>query len=48
MVVELANEPLLSFGVSDDGFHPNDAGHQRIAQAFVAEIRKLLAPNPQP
>lgn len=42
-VVDLFAEPLGDDLVSDiDGFHPNDAGHRRIAQLFLAAIVPTL------
>lgn len=42
-LVNLFAEPLGDDLVSDiDGFHPNDAGHRRIAQLFLAAILPTL------
>jgi lysophospholipase L1-like esterase len=44
-VVDLFSQPVQPYLVSDDGFHPNDEGHQLIADLFLEQIRPLL---PQP
>ncbi len=47
LVVDLYSEPVEDQLVSDkDGFHPNDAGHQRIAEAFLAVILPALGLAP--
>jgi acyl-CoA thioesterase-1 len=43
-LVPLSQEEVEDRYVSDkDGFHPNDAGHRRIADLFLREIRPRLA-----
>jgi lysophospholipase L1-like esterase len=42
-VVDLFNQDINAFVVTDDGFHPNDAGHQLIADLFLGTIRPLIA-----
>jgi acyl-CoA thioesterase I len=43
-LVPLSEEEVEDRYVSDeDGFHPNDAGHRRIADLFLRAIRSLLA-----
>jgi acyl-CoA thioesterase I len=37
-VVELSRQSVDAVEVSDDGFHPNDRGHETIANAFLASI----------
>lgn len=47
-LVDLFAEPVDRFLVSSDGFHPNNAGHQRIADEFLAVIEpQLFAPSGQ-
>ena len=44
LLVPLSEEPVEDQFVSDvDGFHPNDAGHVRIAELFLAEIEPALS-----
>ena len=46
-LVRLSDEEVEERYVSDsDGFHPNDAGHRRIAELFLRAIRPLLAALP--
>ena len=43
LLVDLYSEPLEDSLVSDvDGFHPSDAGHQAIANAFMAVLRPYI------
>ena len=42
IVLDLFSEPIDSFLVSDDGFHPNNAGHERVADLFMAAIQPTL------
>lgn len=43
LLVDLYSEPLEDSFVSDvDGFHPSDAGHQAIANAFMAVLRPYI------
>ncbi len=44
VIVDLASQPIQNFQVSDDGFHPNDEGHQLIADLFLQTIRANLPP----
>jgi acyl-CoA thioesterase-1 len=37
-VIALSSEPVDENTISDDGFHPNDAGYRRIADLFLQEI----------
>jgi len=37
-VIDLYSEEVDDSLVSDDGFHPNDAGHDKIANLFLQEI----------
>jgi lysophospholipase L1-like esterase len=47
LVVDLYAEPVEDDLVSDeDGFHPNDEGHRRIAEAFLEIILPALGPAP--
>ena len=47
LVVDLYGEPVEDDLVSDeDGFHPNDAGHQRIADEFLEVILPALGLAP--
>ena len=38
MLVQLSDELVDERFVSDDGFHPNDAGHAAIAEQFLDAI----------
>lgn len=43
LLVDLYSVPLQDSYVSDiDGFHPSDAGHQAIANAFLAVLRPYI------
>ena len=44
LIVNLAAVPIQAFEVTDDGFHPNDEGHQLIADEFLKVIRANLPP----
>lgn len=46
-LVDLFSEPIQSFDVSSDGFHPSDQGHERLAQFFLDVIRPHLPPPGQ-
>ena len=47
LVVDLYGEPVEDHLVSDeDGFHPNDEGHQRIADQFLEVILPALGLEP--
>jgi len=37
-VINLSAEPVLDADVSDDGLHPNDQGHRKVADRFLAQI----------
>lgn len=41
-ILDFYAEPIEGFQISDDGFHPNNAGHQRIAEVFLAAIKPTL------
>ncbi|MCC6953197.1 MAG: SGNH/GDSL hydrolase family protein [Deltaproteobacteria bacterium] len=41
-VLDFYAEPIESFQISDDGFHPNNAGHKRIGEVFLAAIKPTL------
>lgn len=43
-LVDLFSEPIQSFDVSGDGFHPSDSGHERLAGYFLNVIRPNLPP----
>lgn len=44
LLVDLYSIPLQDSFVSDvDGFHPSDAGHQAIANAFMAVLRPYIS-----
>jgi acyl-CoA thioesterase I len=48
LVVDLYDEPVDDDLVSDeDGFHPNDEGHQRIAEEFLEVILPALGLEPE-
>jgi len=38
ILVDLSNSPLSDVLVSDDGFHPSNEGHEKIAEEFLARI----------
>ena len=43
LLVDLYSVPLQDSFVNDiDGFHPSDAGHQAIANAFLAVLRPYI------
>jgi acyl-CoA thioesterase I len=42
LVVDLFGEPVEDDLVSDDGFHPNNEGHHRIAEEFLEVILPAL------
>ena len=47
LLVDLYSEPVEDHLVSDeDGFHPNDEGHQRIAEEFLDVILPALGLEP--
>lgn len=43
-VVDAFSANIQDFQVSDDGFHPNDAGHRLLADLFIPVIRANLPP----
>lgn len=45
-LIELSDDPILDGEVSDDGFHPNDDGHRRIAEAFLSAISRDFPGQP--
>ena len=48
LLVDLSDEPVEDELVSDeDGFHPNDKGHQRIAEEFLEVILPALGLEPE-
>lgn len=47
LVADLASQPISELEVTDDGFHPNDRGHERIANAYLAALRPHLPPTDQ-
>jgi acyl-CoA thioesterase-1 len=48
LLVDLHSEPIEDDLVSDkDGFHPNDEGHQRIADEFLEVILPALGLEPE-
>jgi lysophospholipase L1-like esterase len=43
LLVDLYSVPLQDSYINDvDGFHPSDAGHQAIANAFLAVLRPYI------
>jgi len=38
-VIDLFSQTISNFLISDDGFHPNDEGHQRIADLFLLILK---------
>lgn len=42
-VVDLASEPIEDYLISSDGFHPNDAGYEKMANKFLEVIIPFFA-----